>query len=787
MTLEPTESQASIVQTFRGTETRLRSVIAEQVAGEPRPLWIECALNPARSWSGVRQLLAGCAERIGEEALLATLEKHPGPARLVLDHWQPSAPERAERESGAIGARIESHLTHNWTVQRPAMDGWARLLNELFEGRDFCLVVPFVNHLDWESLAVLKSLFRLPRRGWPRLILGYDDGLTEMRLDEQGIEWRTRPDYVRQAVKSFVALPGARLHPLLEPSGVEVEASRSSDTPSQTLPTLVEGRESAAREVLEGGAELDAEACRRVVEAMEACFQRFAFTTALWLGCELFRRVPELRGEPAASAHAIVALSAHNRQFRSQGNLALGRFIAGHLEAALREETRPRVRCALLYRLAVAYGRRLGEIQQAEHWARRAISEATALEDGGSGYQLAWAQNIMAYVRVRSEDPEGSRRSMQVAVDCACDPAWPIDRERSAPSSLFGDLALTRSLAVHNLAVAEGMCGEPERAWQTLARACRLEDEIEGSAKYWAQGLVASPRLRYRPDRALAYGQAGLQAAEEDREAPFQLVLHLRLADLSFRVGDAAASADHYLSARRLASKMEPLSDGYPDLDFPMASALEEAGRLDLAETLLRSKLRAEDAPFEVIAEAASRLAILAARRGDPDVADSWATQASDAAAEEGHRHCLVRTATHLGRAARLLERREDAIELLGWASDLYEAREDPQSISAADGLALLVELDRCGALPREKVQSCLRLVPEALSSPSAWWALSDLLKLWLRHDDPTDFEEEAAAPEALRILVTAGESRDDCRPLLPAAREWLRRAGLEHPTEVTV
>jgi hypothetical protein len=253
----------------------------------------------------------------------------------------------------------------------------------------------------------------------------------------------------------------------------------------------------------------------------------------------------------------------------------------------------------------------------------------------------------------------------------------------------------------------------------------------------------------------------------------------LQLADLSYRIGDAPAAAEHYRAARELAARMRPLANGHPDLDLPAVGALEEAERLEEAESLLRSKLLPQaEPPLELVAEASSRLAVLAARLGDCAAAERWASRASEAAMEVGHRHCLVRTAVHLGRASRLLDRRDDAVELLRWASSLCEAQKDPASVGADDELLLLVELDRCGALGPERVEPCLRLVPDSLAAASPWWALYDVLSLWLRHGGSIQPADGPGLAKALRVLLTAGRAREDCRPLVPAASELSHRLG---------
>jgi len=763
------------IRILEGNEAALRLEAGRLAAAEARPLVVDCRPNPSLSWSGVRQILAQILASAGEQAVTATLERHAGPARLVLDRWTPSRPEEAERRSAALAARIESHLTHNWTVQRPVMNGWARILAELTRGRDFCLVVPYVNRLDWETLAVLKSLYRLPRESRPRLVVGYDKDLAAPERDDRGIEWRLRSQYVRDAVLGWLGRRHARCIAAPEPAAPD--AAPPGGRPGG-LPDLVAGLEREACAVLADPADLDRAACEQMVEALEACFRRFGFTAALWLGLELFRRVPDLSGELAARAHEVVALSAHNRQFSSQGNTVLGELIAAHLEAAIAEERRPLVRCALLYRLAVAYGRRLGRLEDADRWAGRATAEAERAERTGPRYQAVWARNVHAYVHGRRKSGERARQCMQAAFELVSAPQWEAAARGSNGRPFSGgDLALTRSLVAHNLAVTEAFAGEAERSSRTLETACALESEIEGSAKYWAMGLVHSLRGRHRPDLALPQALLGLRAAAKDRETSLELYFLLQLADLAYRAGRPLPSSRYFLAGRRLAARLEPLVDGHPDLDLPAAAALEDAGRLDLAEAILRSKLGGPaESSAEMSAEVASRLAVIAARRNDPDAADAWADRASEAAADDAHRHCLVRTAVHLGRAARLLERRRQAEELLAWALQLVEDRQDPESVAPAEELLVLTELHRCRALTAEQARRTILLVPRSLSSPAAWWALPDALAIWLDHGEGLELGGPEAPDHALQLVLTAGESRDDCRAGVLAVRAMLDR-----------
>jgi len=761
-----------MIHIVQGAETELRLRVASLAVRWPRPLFVTCELDSSRSWLGVRQILTQSVQWLGEQEVSRHLERHAVPARLILDHWEPESVAAAPVAESRLVARMESHLTHNWAVQRPLIEGWARILFDLTCARDFCIVVPYVNFLDWETLATLKALYSLGSGPMPKLVLGYEKNLEAETEDENGIKWRKRPEYVHQAVLDFLASSDSQFDEISETSS----GPSSVECGPKALSHLFEGVETQAAVALEGDEELGSAEHLQVVQAMEACFRRYSFTAALRLGVDLFRRSPKIRGDLAARAHAVVALSAHNRQFQSEGNLVLGRFIARHLEAALAQETRPAIRCALLYRLAVTYSRRLGQMDVAEGWAEAAIEEAENLERTGLKYQESWARNIYAYIATRQKNAEKARELMRAAFEDVSVPSW-VGETLSEKSAVDGDLALTRSLVAHNLAVAEIVTGNLQGYNEMLQTACRLESKIERSAKYWAQGLVSHCKQLNRPDLALPAAHDGRLAATRDNSASLRLLFTLQIADLEYRLGRAEVSAEYYLAAGALASKLRSLED-YPDLDLPTVYALEEAGNLDRAEEILASKLasRVELRP-EIAIATLSRLAVFAARRGDVEEAERWASQATDLAARGAIRHLLVRTGYELGRAARFLGRTDEAADLLNWALDLTEKRSEPASVSQVDELMVLTELGRCSILTPTQAERSLGLLADSLASSSeSWWFLPDALALWLplcrdsapgaRLDGPS-----FGAPE-LQTLLLSGELRDDCRAVVQDVRK---------------
>ena len=157
------------IHIFEGDEGSLREHASAWATRESQPIFLDCELDPRQSWRGVRQILNQCVHWLGEERVSEVLDHHAESASLVLDPWKPSSSEIEVGDGARVSARLESHLTHNWVVQRPLISGWARLLSDLAQQADLCLVVSYVNFLDWESLATLKTLVSSGRENYPKL------------------------------------------------------------------------------------------------------------------------------------------------------------------------------------------------------------------------------------------------------------------------------------------------------------------------------------------------------------------------------------------------------------------------------------------------------------------------------------------------------------------------------------------------------------------------------------------------------------------------------------------
>lgn len=764
-------TEAVPIEVVRGQSADLDRYVA-QLLPEKGPALI---LPPTRgerrrSWQGVLDLLSAAVEHLGAEAVDAALRRHIAAASLLIESLAADlTPEQRQRQE-RMAARSTSHLSHNWAIQRPLFEAWAALLNELLGPRDVELRIPDAAALDWETLAVLKALYRSYPQQAPPLVLGVDYGWP-YELDGDGILWPVRPEYLLGAVAGFQMLPGAVTRDL-EPE--EPDGPANPHSQEKVPKPFGEDLETRARAMLgSAAADLTTDDARLALAAVRGAFRRFGFTSCLHLGLELLRRDPPLDRQEVAEVHGLVALSAHNRQFRTAGNETLARFIESHLGAALEGEERPADRCALLYRLAVTCGRRLGDLDRAARWADQAVEEAGSadLPPVQAAHLEAWARNIRAYVRMRQKQPEEaitdsltaferleSRRGELPGEPPYLDDAWP--REYIA----------TQSLLAFNMAALYALTRDIEQFvhWQRVAH--DLEEGYPGVERFEASNWISYFRAVLRLDLALEKAQRGLESARREHDAQLHYRFLLDVADLHYRRGEPQIAYELYRQEMALRERFNHPGHAFQS-DLLRASAARRAGLIEEARKILRQALDEEiyqtaEAQTEILTE----LGRIAAQERDGDAAEHWMNQAIDLAVESGERDVLLRVVTAAGEACLGLDRREEALQAFRQGLEIAEVGDDEAPPLASDRLPAVLGLLECGELVDIRV--AVKLLPAALQASEAWWCVPRLLPhLTAAVRLRPDLLDTPELARPLAELVEAAGQRQDCSTLLDALR----------------
>ncbi|MEM6796145.1 MAG: hypothetical protein AAF725_19380, partial [Acidobacteriota bacterium] len=645
-----------MIQILRGRCNQLLTHTATLASQHPQSFWFYCPPDHFRTWNGVRVLLHQVRDNLGSEAVDRVLSEHRAVASFAYRSLlaELSDAELARRRS--IACRVESHLSHNWYLQRGLFDAWADLLIDLLP-EDCRLLIPVMNHLDQPSLFVLKSLYRRWTDRAPDLVAGYSSEAKSPTLDEDGIYWTYEPLNIQKIAYGFQLSSGSDL--------IELDSSADSDlaepssdgvTPESVLPAaalaaLGDDLESRARARLDSEDALEGADVDLVVAAVESTFESFGYRAALGLGLQLLRRLPKrpdggagLTEAQAASVHGIVALAAHNRQFQSRNNTPLENFLERHFLAAAESERQPVRRCALLYRLAVTYGRRKKQFEQALEYASAAIEAAEQLEPVVGTYQEAWARNIRAYTLMRlkrlDEAVHDAERSFSLIERYS-----PETREPETPEERFWarDFLLSQGVLISNLAslAAATRSSEKYDSWNRRGASLAIDDP--DFDRFRVLDWIGLYRRNAQLKLALPWARKGAEVCRREQETLWEYHFLLQASDLTYRLGDAAGAFRMCEDIHALRAKLgNPI--GLREVELLSVSAAVRSGRHALAQSILEEQLPGLEYP-DLRSQVASHLGVLAAAAGDGERADRHLDQAIDWAVSTGQRDSLLRVA----------------------------------------------------------------------------------------------------------------------------------------------
>lgn len=746
-----------MIQVLRGESASLRLRALERLRARPlASLWLESPDGSVTSWDGVRRLLAQIRPRIRDEDWSRCIDAHRPAASLVLDGLRISEEDRRAREP--LSARMDSYLSHNWALQRPLLEAWARLLVELVEGRGWTLIVPDLAQVDWESAAVLVAMYRQHPERAPRLLVGFDPESRPAEPDVRGIRWgKVPPEQLYLAAMGFHMLPHAEVRVVDGP----VPGRPAADgLPKPIEDSSLLGLETAAFRRLTAEPTAEPDTCEQVIEAMDACFRRFAFTSCLRLGVELLDRGAELGLGRVAHVHGMLGLAAHNRQFHSSPNRELEPFLREQFDRAFAAESDPGLRIAHCYRMAVTLGRRMGRLDEAKEWADRGVllAQKAPLSSIEKARHEAWCRNIRAFLWMRlgrlADAIEDDERAFELLKDV---------RAEELPSPR--ELSSTLSVLAHNTAALYGLSGDVEEVHRWRRIAGEIPRGHSGTETWEAHAWIGFCRSQYRLDEALPRARSGLDSARAEREPFHEYHYSLMLADLSYRLGDPETALKWFDRVARLRQRCgDP--EYLPSPFLSAACAARRAGRVREAADRFESILtEAEDA--RVRSEILSCLGVVEAERGRAQRATERIDQAISVAVELGERDVLLRTAVAAGEASRALGRTDDATAAFRQALEIAEVEEDETPPPAGDLLRAIL-----GLLETETDQTDPDLVVDALSllkpalreDADSWWDLPRLVTLVHRTMERNpNLADRPGLAGSLEFLSSVGRQRKDC------------------------
>jgi hypothetical protein len=746
-----------MIRVLLGSESSLSSYCDNWIrsSGSEKILLLARNLFFTRSWEGTRQLADQLRQRLPAGHMDEVLAKYIPAASLVLYDLEPALNSREHSLQDGLAAHLPSHMTHNWLVQYPLFKEWGALLGRLMERQGFTIIIPDLGVLTWEDAAVLKAIYRSPSSVVPDLILGIDPN-AENRPDKNGLLWNMPVPKQMKLAWGLLNLPESDSKTLKDEPISEAALSPTALPNDLETSAFVNLRDSAGSPT--------AETCQSVMKAIRSAFRNFGFTTANRLGLALLEKNPELTLTERAEVHAIVGLSAHNRQFNSAGNFLLADFLEQQFRMALASEPAPLARAALCYRLAVTLGRRKGQLEESRFFVEEAVTAAADVSVPPllRAYQEAWAYNIKAFVSMRAKKMEAalaeaetafsrlddalSRTSERILENGGLDSMWRLDAKSS------------HAVIAHNRANLGRMLQRGQgdaKAWLTRANSqisdLPATDRFE--ALSWIEIFIEGLQL----DLALEKALQGIASARFENSADLEYRYSVKIADLSYRLGDFPSAREYFDVARELRRRGWLASSDA--IDTLSALACAHAGLLDSSIERLEALLQpANETQPQILAW----LAWVEAHRGNLKAVRERADAAWDLAREIGKRDILLRVATVTGSAFQRVGWNEKAVDHYHQALSLGAFGENLPP--AVDILQSGIGILECNGVDADLALRLIGIIRQALKYPEGWQALKRLLDvLSCTAERIPDLLGSPELKSNLELLITSSRQRSDC------------------------
>ena len=736
---------------FTGSGRDARNYLAAQAPPDEQTVWIEADARFELTHLLLRRLLPHLRRRFGSRRVETALARHTPALSLIFGELARNLTPQQRALRDRFCARLDSNITHNLTVALPMVTHCCELIVELLDGERLVLVFPDVGNLDWCSQQVLKVLFKDFSECKIDCMLGFAGRATVM--EKSGIVFRYSNPVVKSFIFSFRTVADFSVLALVPQEEVALETVRLRDTYDDDL-------EQHALEIAYEG-HIDTHHAAMLLQVMEASFESYGYTTALYLGTKLLEAGLPMSSGKLARVHGIVALTAHNRQFFAEGNPRLATFLQHHYEAALANEREPAHRICLHYRLAVTHARRKRELEPAARYVRDGLNElaqSTIKEPQRSSLD-AWLRNIHSFVLMHQRNFPLAVEEHEVAF---------ARLSKMEPSGLWAnEVVFSTAVLAENLGLLFNLAGDvaSSRHWygieERLSKKWPVLDAVPDAE--WQNFYARNFMLKEAANHAVK----GVDKAAATFHFNLEYFFILTLADLYFRMGKVSPSLDYFERAVKLQSMSES-SYGTPFLLRSGAASIAlKAGEPERAQAHL-DLLASEELDTACRCRVRCLQASVHAVVGDSGSAEAAINEAIEDAVDHGEQNLLVQVATRAGEVCLLLHQPDAAGAAFrqGWDLSGLGEVEAPDLLPTTT-FTLFLGMLNSGQGTKDILERAIEKAPLALArSREPWWLLSDLL----RHIDSFQGQTWMPPPhlaDAMAKIRIAANQRDDCSELL--------------------
>lgn len=745
-----------MIKILQGSSMQLRAHCVEKYQKETNALLVVGDAHVALPYTIIRLLTPQFRRLIGEKEVDQLLEKHKLVTSLFFPVLKRLLTPQELREQEIICARLSSNITHNRIAKTTINETCVELIMELAKEDGVKIIIPDVRDLDVGSIDVLKLLLKQYPETAPDIVLGFNPDWGKETIDrENGLVYYSSVDAlinIQAFAYSFQAIAD---------SVTEIEAD---DVSFDALPltTKLDAIDEAialhALDLLSEDDYVETEENNDLIKtAIWRSFKLYDFTMALRLAFSFMEKLPKISRKDKGELYHIIGLSAHNRQFFSQGNENLGRFLERTFELTLEHEENPENRIGAIYRLIVTLSRRLNKHEEAFEYVNHAISELETNDFDPAHHALlkGWVFNINSFVLMR-------RRRIDEAIKYHEDAFDLLKNVTSNVEHLNKEIRFTQAVLAENLTTLSSLMNDRTR----MEYWCKIE---ESYSKEWP-GLSAVPFAEWQSfyykgfdlKKALENAEKGVSKAAGNFEYILEYFFTMSLADINIRLGNYEDAFTFFKKSLLFQSQIAYDFTSGLSLKIGVALSLLGLNKYKEALTWAEGMVSEYDAPKDLI-EIYIVQALAYARFEESEKSEERINEAIDMAVEEGNFDVLIHTACKAGDLCQLLGRPEDALNAYQQAQEIVESREDETNASNMVAVNLgLFEMNRTKV---SDLISAVKYFPAALRSNYAvWTSLNRFLNAYLELTEDGREELTSACREELNIVLKVAGQHEACK-----------------------
>lgn len=704
-----------MIKIYQGTQQQVNDQLAKVKNQVPSSFFLYNDNEFPEGFYGLRRLINYLKKETDKKEIERILEENKVIASFIFPELEQTFSKQDKKEHSFYYARLESRLN----VPYGLFEMTARLLAKLIDPYSFTIILPDITTIDSESLRVIENYYRYHPENKHDLLLGFATDIVDVP-DANGITWTRSQGDVQYFVGGFNQYASSEV--------IVIEENSSTSQPATLLdikeqPQFISEEEEVFNR-LNATVVLDDEKVKEVINLLNSSYGRYSFRAVVTIGSKLLSAQPKLNPVLKSYIHGLIGSAANFYQFSHHPNPPFDDFLSSHFEEALKQEDRPEIRTALLYRITFTYAERKSDLENAAKWAEQFVQEASdlTLSQKQRDYHLAWAYNVRGHVYAHTDRFEACARDADKAYALLNEGIKKMEKEEDPTFNFWLN---DYKLSIFNLSIHQVYTGDEinqyEYSKQWYKKMAYIMEFMPRIMLFDTFHWIDFHRNKFALHDALRSAEEGIEDSKTYKHGQIYIYTFCA-ADFNYRIGNAS-------KALALFKKAEEIRPYYNDLFYIYSmpwftgNCHLKLDQYDEAEAAFTGDL-SKNNTTEYNISLRCKLALIAAKQKNKKKFEEQLNIAIDEAIENGEQNLLLKVATTAAHSLHLLHDRKSAVEALEKALEVSGSPVNGSTLNEAYLFELYFNYLLIHGYEEDTFLKAIKLIRGALNDIETWWLL---------------------------------------------------------------